>query len=518
MQVNDFIEAFSHLHSVQMTSPDHLEIVKESLDRRNKTRYVYTIIADMNDNISCDSLNKNNPGLHFKELSAFDLSEPIPKEKSLNNNKKICIVGSGPAGMFAAYSLMMHGFDVTLLERGDAIPDRHKKVKTLFAEGTLDEESNICFGEGGAGTFSDGKLTTRKKHPWIRWILSQFVSFGGPNEILTAGKPHIGSDRLRALTIQFRKFLIQNGVKILFNHHVNQINIENNKVHSISDGQNEFNCSDGLIWACGHSARDSYELLYEEGIPLEAKAFAVGVRIEHQQAFINEWKKIPSDSSTAADYSVVCNLDETNSVYSFCMCPGGQIVCSSSHSGFHVVNGMSNYKRNSEFANAGLVVKVSKEDFGDKTPFDGLNFQAKIEQKSFKATKGTYLAPAQKVTDFLENKISEELLPSSYQPGLIPCNFWEILPQKVCDNLKKALIQFDKKTPGFAGASAQFIGTETRTSAPIRIPRNNEGVVENILNFYPCGEGAGYAGGIISAALDGLNIANCLKIQHYGKE
>jgi len=516
MHENDLIESFSKLRSVQMTAPRSLEIIKESIDQRHKPRYVYTVHVDINENISCEALNKNNPGLHFKELSEKDLKSPVEENRIIRENpKKICVVGSGPAGMFAAHSLSMSGFDVTLIERGADIPSRHKKVKALFAEGQLDSQSNICFGEGGAGTFSDGKLTTRKNHPWIRWILAEFVRLGGPSEIIKAGKPHIGSDRLRALTIQFRKMLIENGVKVHFSQCVDSFKLGQTKIKKIYCGDLEYDCSDGIIWACGHSARDSYQLLFNNNIPLEAKPFAVGVRIEHQQSWVNQWKRMSEDNPKAADYSVVCNLDKNNSVYSFCMCPGGQIVCSSSHEGYHVVNGMSNYRRNSEFANAGLVAKVSLDDFGSDSPFDGLNYQAEIEKKAFEASEGSYKAPAQRVSDFLKQKKSDTLLPSSYQPGLIACNFWEILPEKVCLNLQEALIQFEKKSPGFAGEGAQFIGTETRTSSPIRIPRNKDGALDKYNNFYPCGEGAGYAGGIISAALDGLHIAECLKKKFY---
>jgi uncharacterized protein len=516
MSEEKLARAFSTLSGVQMTAPSHIEIIKESLDNRNKTRYVYTVHVEINDNIDVEGLNKKNKGMHFRPLKEEELQPPVSSKRIKREHQhKICVVGSGPAGMFAAHSLTMSGFQVTLIERGADIPKRHKKVKTLFAEGKLDSQSNICFGEGGAGTFSDGKLTTRKNHPWIRWILSEFVRFGGPSEILKAGKPHIGSDRLRALTIQFRKNLIENGVDVHFNTKIDSLDISNHKINSLKSGLEEFDCKDGVVWACGHSARDSYELLFKNNIPIEAKPFAVGVRIEHHQDWVNRWKKTPKDHDIAADYSVVCNIDSSNSVYSFCMCPGGQIVCSSSHEGYHVVNGMSNYRRNSAFANAGLVAKVSCEDFGDNSPFAGLNYQAEIEKKAFEASNNSYLAPAQRVIDFLNHQKSKNLLPSSYQPGLTPCDFWKILPEKVCLNLEKALNTFEKKHPGFAGEQAQLIGTETRTSAPIRIPREKEGQVNNYENFYPCGEGAGYAGGIISAALDGLHIADCIKRKYY---
>lgn len=507
-------QACTHLRGVQLTAPRSLEIVKESVDKRKGVKYVYTLHIDFNENISIDDLKNKNKGIYFKELDQNHSSDPaqyLADHKDSFQDKTVNVIGSGPAGMFAALSLIEVGFNVNLIERGEAIPERHKKVKQLFKEGILDEASNICFGEGGAGTFSDGKLTTRKNHPWIRWVLSKFVEFGGPESILSAGKPHIGSDRLRALTIFFRKYLIERGVKVYFGHCIEEIHHDQDHITQLISKHKNFKQNDAIVWATGHSSRDSYKLLKSIDVPIEPKPFAVGVRIEHKQDWVNDWKHKQKKLDEAADYSVVCNLDDQHSVYSFCMCPGGQIVCSSSHDGYHVVNGMSNYARNSEFANSGLVAKVSTDDFNSNDPLAGLEYQENIERKAYEAVGNNYQAPAQTAKDFLNRSKSASLLPSSYEPNLVPANFWEILPESICENLQEALLQFEDKYPGFAGEYVQLIGTETRTSAPCRIPRNKNGVSERFENFYPCGEGAGYAGGIMSAALDGLHIANCIK-------
>ncbi|MBF0199457.1 MAG: FAD-dependent oxidoreductase, partial [Planctomycetes bacterium] len=386
-----------------------------------------------------------------------------------------------------------------------------KRVKTiglLFNEAKLNKESNICFGEGGAGTFSDGKLTTRKNHPWIRWILDYLVDCGAPQEIATSGKPHIGSDRLRKVVIEMRKRLLAKGVRVEFGAHVSDMTLEGEAIQSLrcADGR-EWTELDAVIWATGHSARDSYRLLEEKKIPLESKAFAVGFRIEHPQELVNHWQhKKCKEEVGAADYSVVHNIDKERSVYSFCMCPGGQIVCSSSHEGYHVVNGMSNYARNAQYANSGLVIKVSPADFPNKGVMAGIDFQCEIESKAYQSVGGRYVGPAQRVSDYMAGRISSDLPGSSYKPGLESVDMRTFLPEALKESMLKALPAFEKKFPGFSSSDALFIGTETRTSAPLRIPRKESGCSEGVSNFYPCGEGAGYAGGIISAALDGLYI------------
>ena len=266
-----------------------------------------------------------------------------------------------------------------------------------------------------------------------------------------------------------------------------------------------------VVWASGHSARDSYRLLHEKGLSINKKAFAVGVRIEHPQSLVNDWIYQNEELDEAANYSVTCNFTKERSVYSFCMCPGGQVVCSSSHEGYNVVNGMSNYARSEDYANAGIVVKVSPDDFKGEDALAGITFQEKIEKLAFEASLGQYAAPAQLVTDFLDGVKSEALLPSSFKPKLVPAELGELFPEEITHYLREALVYFDGRYPGFAGKEAQLIGVETRTSSPVTIVRDEKGVSPEISNFYPCGEGAGYAGGIISAALDGLFIAKCIK-------
>lgn len=512
MDTSSLSMAFSKLKGVQMTAPRKLEIIKVALDKRKGLRYVYTVQVDVHEVIDVDHMNRENRQVNVNKVKEV-VPPPLEPVEGLRG-KKMVVVGSGPAGMFAAYALVKSGADVVVLERGQAVKERLDKVRALFRDGDHDGESNICFGEGGAGTFSDGKLTTRKNHPWIRFIFDFWVECGAPPEISVAGKPHIGTDRLRAVVVTMRKKFIELGGEIRFETMAKDLEVVDGKVRKVvCEGGADIEKPDGLIWASGHSARDSFHMLNEIGLVMEAKPFAVGVRIEHPQSLVNRWlhgdKK--KEDLGAADYKVVCNISDTRSVYSFCMCPGGQVVCSSSHGGYHVVNGMSNYARNSAFANSGIVVKVGLEDFGSSDALAGVRYQEGIEARSFESVEGGYEGPAQRVTDYLEGKKSESLPESSYQPSLKAVDLNEVLPEALNKSLKEALLDFESKFPGFSGEEALLIGTETRTSSPIRIPRREDGRAENIENFYPCGEGAGYAGGIVSAALDGLFVAQCLR-------
>lgn len=510
MTEEELATAFSGLKGVQMTSAGKVKILKESVDKRQGIRYVYTVEVDVNESVEPDRLQSLNRGLQARE-AAPPAEVPVEALSGMEE-RSIVVVGAGPAGMMAAHALACSGAKVTLLERGDAVKERLGKVRELFKAGVHDEESNICFGEGGAGTFSDGKLTTRKNHPWIRWILDFWVECGAPAEIATAGKPHIGTDRLRALVVNLRNRMKEEGAEVHFNCRVDDLEVEEGRVKAlICDDGRRFEGFDAVVWASGHSARDSFEMLERRGVPLQSKPFAVGVRIEHPQSLVNEWLHHGRDDLGAADYKVVCNLSEERSVYSFCMCPGGQVVCSSSHGGRHVVNGMSNYARNSAYANSGLVVKVGPDDFDGEDALAGMRYQEDIEKKAFEAAGKSYLGPGQRARDFLEGRVSESLPESSYEPGLVPVDLNEVLPRALCENLKQSLLEFEAKHPGFAGDHALLIGTETRTSSPIRIPRDAKGASPDVRNFYPCGEGAGYAGGIVSAALDGLTITECLR-------
>jgi uncharacterized FAD-dependent dehydrogenase len=514
MDESSLAQAFARLKGVQMTTPRSVKILKESMDKRRGLRYVYTTEMEVGEMIDLERLSKENKGVQVRKTSV-QAEVPVGPWPGLKD-KKVVVVGAGPAGMFAAYALAESGAKVTLVERGEAVRQRLDKVRRLFRQAELDGESNICFGEGGAGTFSDGKLTTRKNHPWIRYVLDFLVSQGAPPEIAKAGKPHIGTDRLRAVVVNMRKKMEAMGVIVRFDAKVVGLTLTDGRVSEVQiKNQESIREPDAVIWATGHSARDSFVMLKETGIPLEPKPFAVGVRIEHPQALVNRWLHGGESKQDlgAADYRVVCNISEDRSVYSFCMCPGGQIVCSSSHGGYHVVNGMSNYARNSAFANSGLVVKVGSQDFEGDDPLAGMHYQEDIERKAYELSGG-YLGPAQRVQDFLKGQVSVDLPDTSYEPGLVPVDLNEVLPIAVCENLKRALLEFEARYPGFSGPEALLIGTETRTSSPVRIPRNEQGHVSTASNFYPCGEGAGYAGGIISATLDGLFIGQCLRDRH----
>jgi uncharacterized FAD-dependent dehydrogenase len=511
MDETSLAQAFARLKGVQMTTPREVKILKESMDKRKGLRYVYTVELEVGEMVDLERMSRENKRVQIRKSK---VQEPVPQGRcEALVGKTVVVVGAGPAGMFAADTLAETGAKVILLERGEAVRQRLDKVRRLFKEAHLNGESNICFGEGGAGTFSDGKLTTRKNHPWIRYVLDYWVDLGAPPEIAVAGKPHIGTDRLRAVVVRMRKKLLSMGVDIRFDAKVTDLVIENGAVSEvIVEGHESILAPEAVIWATGHSARDSFHMLHKRGVPMESKPFAVGVRIEHPQELVNQWlhgDKKKQDLG-AADYRVVCNISEDRSVYSFCMCPGGQVVCSSSHDGYHVVNGMSNYARNSAFANSGLVVKVGEQDFPGGDAMSGIRFQEDIEKKAYELAGG-YLGPAQTAIDFLEGRVSASLPASSYVPGLVSVDLNEVLPKAVCENLKRALLEFEDKHPGFAGPQALLIGTETRTSSPLRIPRLKEGYSDGVSNFYPCGEGAGYAGGIISAALDGLFMGQCLR-------
>ncbi len=512
MSVDLLQAAVSKLHGLQMTAARSVEIIREAIDKRQKQlKYVYTVVVTLPETIAPEDLQKKNKGLYFKGLH----EGPVPTEifaSSKLSGKRVLVVGSGPAGLFAAHALSLAQAQVTLVERGAPVEERGKQVQSLFKRGEFNPASNICFGEGGAGTYSDGKLTTRKNHPWIRWIFQQFVDCGAPEEIMSSYRPHIGTDVLETMTIRFRKRLINQGVRVIFNTCVDRLSVKHGKVQQVySADQLLMEAPDAVIWATGHSARDSLQLLYDLGVPMSPKAFAVGFRIEHPQALVNRWMDGPSSSSCAADYSFSHNFSPTRGIYSFCMCPGGQVVCSSSEPGMHVVNGMSNYARNSAFANAGLVCKVDIADFASEHPLAGAEFQSKIEKMAFSLAGNSYAGPAQRVCDFSAGRSSQHLSPSSYEPSLVSADLHRLYPEELNNLFKSSLDIFEKRFPGFAGPDAMLIGSETRTSSPVRIHRDDAGASPAINNFYPCGEGAGYAGGIVSAALDGLFIAGRIR-------
>lgn len=437
--------------------------------------------------------------------------------KPVKSTKKVIIVGFGPAGMFAALRLIELGIKPIILERGKDVRSRRKDLKAIQRDGIVNPDSNYCFGEGGAGTYSDGKLYTRStKRGNVKRILNLLVQHGAQEEILIDSHPHIGSNKLPKVVSNIRETILNCGGEICFKSRVTDLIIENKKIIGVVVNNEKEIFGDAVIVAVGHSARDFYYLLDQKGIKLKAKPFAVGVRIEHPQNLIDEIQyhsKERHPNLPAASYNLTCQVDE-HGVYSFCMCPGGIIIPASTSSDELVLNGMSVSRRNSPFANSGLVVSVDERDWENYKSFGvfaGLEFQKDIERNAFEAGGRNQRAPAQRVTDFINKKISTTLPKTSYIPGVISSPLHEILPKNIVNGITKALFEFNKKMKGYVTEEAQLLAPETRTSSPIRIPRDKLTLMHiDIEGLFPSGEGSGYAGGIVSAAIDGEKVAEAV--------
>ncbi len=465
---------------------------------------------------------KKNVLYQLKYLVAINsiLKNEIKETKYINAEKetqKIVIVGAGPAGYFAALRCLELGLKPVVLDRGKDVRARRRDLRSIQQEGIVNPNSNYCFGEGGAGTYSDGKLYTRShKRGNIKDVLQILVEHGAKQDILIDAHPHIGSNKLPGIIANMRSTIRSNGGEIHFDTKVIDLVMKNNRIV-------ELHSENGKIWPCtkvtfatGHSARDIYKLFQEKKIAIEMKPFALGVRIEHPQALIDkiQYKHAPRHSNLpAASYKVVSQVDKKG-VFSFCMCPGGLVVPSATMPGEIVVNGMSLSKRDSPYANSGVVTEVGVDELKSKGydgVFGGLEFQSGVEQKMYQASDGTQAAPAQRLVDFVEGKDSSSLQSSSYIPGLLAAPLHKLLPDFIYERIKRGVVDFDKKLKGYYTQEANVIGVESRTSSPIRIPRDKEHFNHpEITNLYPCGEGAGYAGGILSAALDGRNVANAI--------
>ncbi|MDE1192113.1 MAG: NAD(P)/FAD-dependent oxidoreductase [Arachidicoccus sp.] len=447
----------------------------------------------------------------------------------------VIIIGAGPAGLFAALSLIEKGIKPIILERGKDVKSRRRDLAVLNKEGIVNPESNYCFGEGGAGTYSDGKLFTRSsKRGNIDKALNTFVQFGAEEKILYDAHPHIGTNKLPQIITNMRKAIIDSGGEFLFGKKVIDFVIKENKITSVSTADGNSFSADSVILATGHSARDIFELFFNKNILIEAKPFALGVRVEHPQEIINQiqyhcsTEELEKKALPPASYSLVEQVDGKG-VFSFCMCPGGIIAPAATNSGELVVNGWSPSKRNNPYANSGMVVQVEEKDainyfnkIKNKNSYVKNNalllmrFQQEIEKKCFAAGGGGFVAPAQRLADFTNGKISSSLPQCSYIPGLASVDMQNVLPGFVAERLKEAFKQFGKKMKGYYTNEAVIVATESRTSSPVRIPRDGETLLHpQIKNLYPCGEGAGYAGGIISAAMDGTKIAENIAAKFY---
>lgn len=482
-------------------------IFKESIDARKKNDicFVYTVDVEVKDE------QKVLKKLKHKNITvAPDIEYHYVTKGNKNINKRPVIVGTGPAGLFAGLILAQMGYRPILLERGKAVEERAIDVHKFWDTGKLNFESNVQFGEGGAGTFSDGKLNTLIKDPRSRKILEEFVAAGAPEDILYKNKPHIGTDILRNVVVNIRNNIISLGGEVFFQSKVTDIIIEDEKLKGIIINDSEGLDTDILILAVGHSARDTFQMLYDREVFMIQKAFSIGVRIEHPQELINksQYGDIEENKLGAADYKLSGHFDNGRSAYTFCMCPGGEVVAAASEENRLVTNGMSYHAREQENANSALLVGITPEDFHSNHPLAGIEFQRKWEELAFEAGGGQYRAPAQLVGDFLEGIPSTKLgsVKPSYTPGVKLTDLRKCLPDYVIETIKYALPEFDKKLKGFLHPDAIMTGVETRSSSPVRIQRDDN-YESNIKGIYPVGEGAGYAGGIISAAVDGIRIA-----------
>ena len=489
--------------SAKISSVTGYQILKKSIDARGKDIFFQIYLEAFIDE-----------PFHQSATQAFDYKDVR------HAPKKVVIIGAGPAGLFAALKFIEIGIKPILLERGKDVKSRRRDLAILNRQGIINPESNYCFGEGGAGTYSDGKLYTRSnKRGDITRILQLFVRFGAPENILYDAHPHIGTNKLPQIITAMREHIISCGGEVLFNKKVVDFTTKTNKINEAVTSDNGRYAADAFILATGHSARDIFELLDHKKILIESKPFALGVRIEHPQTLIDSiqyHRELRGDFLPPASYSLVEQINN-KAVFSFCMCPGGIIAPASTNAEELVVNGWSPSKRNNPFANSGMVVQVSHEDAYNTTKHLGISadhpllmmyFQQMVEKKAFQAGGGNFVAPAQRLVDFCSHKTSPDLPANSYLPGLQSANLQNVLPPFIYETLTNGCKKFGKKMRGYFTNEAVVVATESRTSSPVRIPRNTDTLEHPQLeNFYPCGEGAGYAGGIVSAAMDGERIA-----------
>ena len=474
------------------TAEQKWRVVKRSVDARQRELKVHlTVLTD-------------DDGKPVAKDAPVPLYEPPVFQDVHHAAKSVVIIGCGPAGLFAALTLLEHGIKPVIYERGKPVSERKKDIALLNRNEGLNPESNYCFGEGGAGTFSDGKLFSRsKKRGNMQRVMELFHFFGAPDTVLYEAHAHIGSDKLPTIIKRMRECIIEHGGEIHFETCVTslrQFTIHNSQFTKTP-----------IILAIGHSAHDTYRLLASEGVALETKGFAMGVRIEHPQALINKLLYHRNDDIIQfvgnASYSMVTQVDGRG-VYSFCMCPGGHIVPAGSSAETCVVNGMSASHRNSPFANSGMVVQINPEDIGGDAPLRGLAYQEALESLAYRHGRTPDMAPAQRMRDFVEGKASRDLPPCSYLPGIVPSRLDEWLPAHIGKRLQQGFRDFDRKYPGFLTNEAVIVGVESRSSSAVRMVRDADTLQSvSTPGLYPCGEGAGYAGGITSSALDGINAA-----------
>lgn len=488
----------------------NIEIVKRSLDARYKPDlfYIYEVDIDVNNEIDILNRNKSNSDVSV----SIDDRYVMPTKGDIVLDKRIVIVGSGPAGLFCAYLLAKMGYKPLVIERGEKLEDRVLTVENFWNNGKLNKESNVQFGEGGAGTFSDGKLNTltRDKFNRCRYVFETFVECGADKDIMISNMPHIGTDVLRDVVKNLRNKIIDMGGEFRYNSCLTKININNDKVSSIEINNDELIDVSVLVLAIGHSARDTFEMLNNIGLNMEAKSFAIGIRIQHPQEIINvnQYGSGYYKNLGAASYKLTYKANDGRGVYSFCMCPGGYVVNASSEPDRLAINGMSYHKRDSANANSAIVVTVTPDDFGNGI-LDGINFQRELEENAYKLGNGNI--PIQTLGDYYKNRESINLgkVKPIFKGSYSLSNLNNLYPEYINKSLKEAIIHFGSKIKGFDESDSIIAGVESRTSSPVRIVRN-EDYVSNIDGIYPCGEGAGYAGGITTSAIDGIKVAEAI--------
>lgn len=503
--VAEYVKAASQKLSI---SEDHIKFVKmlsKSLDARGKNQFYYeiSIVVAAPDSFE----NKENFPVYTETIKA--------ERKFKNIKERPVIIGFGPAGMFAALELIGYGIKPLIFERGKKIEERHIDIQRFIKERALDPESNIQFGEGGAGSYSDGKLFSRiKNSEYTNRVLDTFIEFGAPEEIGYISKPHLGTDVLCRIVKNMRSYILERGGEIYYGSKMTDILVTDGRVSGVAiNGEKEYRTST-LYLALGHSARDTFEMMHKRGVVIEQKPISVGVRIEHPAEIINllrygnKYKDFPGIG--AANYSFTyTNKKIKRGVYTFCMCPGGEVVNASSENGMLVVNGMSYSKRSSAFSNSAIVVTCHANDYGSVDPLAGIEFQRDIERKAFNAGGGRWEVPAQNLVDFLCGRISESLNGNSYKMGAVVADMNAIFPKFVNEALLEAFNKWKEDYPLFISDHGILLGAETRTSCPVRIKRNEKYESVNIKNLYPIGEGSGYAGGITSSAADAIRAVEC---------
>ena len=507
---NDIIKAIISKIDIKNEDIKSFEILKLSIDARKKPKikYIASVIVEL----------KNNLERKFSAYSYQKFDKKLEYEK-IQSNKKVLVVGFGPSGMFSALALARMGLKPIIIEQGKMVDEREQDINEFWQNRKINKYSNVQFGEGGAGTFSDGKLNSNVDNDYCKIVLRELYNHGAPKEITYLNKPHIGSDNLKQVVKNIREEIKSLGGEFLFSHKMTNIITKNNRVKEIEVldilNNKKINIkADYLLLCIGHSARDTFKILFDIGANIKQKPFAMGVRIEQKQSDINlsQYGKEHIDGLPNADYKLVSHLPNGRSIFTFCMCPGGEVVASSSDENEIVTNGMSNFKRDKENANSAVLINIVPEDFESNHPLAGIEYQAKYENLAFEIAGMNYNAPAESVGSFISNKKTKSDINYTYRPNLTFCKIEKCLPKIVSDSLKLGLPELNKKLKNFAKDTNLLIAIESRTSCPITILRD-ENFESNIKGVYPIGEGAGYAGGIMSSAQDGLKVAEKIYVK-----